>query len=315
MRPSWQIDLKWMLGLTACVLVIAGGVLYSLSELTKRDTAIPMASALVSADINDRVSDAEFAQAQAAASGSPTTSITLSPISLSFPGGDITGMTKEQAAAFVGANVANVMYDNGSAAAKSLIVTPPEGSEKGPVQLGPVDTLTASNHSLFTELFIGLTVAALALLGCVSLLSRGWGRLGAPSFIVAVGTLPLAFAWKFGSGAVGTGNASESIFTHAARESFNSASGDLSTLFLVLAGAAVGTAFLSLLGSALSLAVAGKQPAAEEPAAPAPAPEEPRAGSITVKVRQQPVPELKPGMVPGVPQLAQKEQQQKQQVA
>jgi hypothetical protein len=321
MRPSWQIDLKWMLGLLACALVAVGGVLFSLSHVTERETAIPVASALVSAGINDRVSDEEYAQVQAAAASSPTSNITLSPISLTFPGGNIAGMTKEQASAYVGASVANVMYDNGAAAAKSLIVTPPPESQQSAVKLGPVGALTASDHDLFTKLFVIVAIVALCLLGCVALLSRGWGRLGAPSFIVAVAIAPLAVAWKAAGSAVGTGDAGESLFVRAARESFNNASGDLSTVFLAIAACAAGAVVFSLLGSALSMMVSKSGGTAAEPAlapaaaaaaAPAPA-EAPQSGGVTFKVRQPKVPELKPGMVSGVPQVA--KDSSKQQVA
>jgi hypothetical protein len=283
MRPSWQIDLKWMLGLAACALIVASGVLYSLSHLTERDTAIPMASALVSAGINDRVSDEEFAQVQAAAAGSPTTSITLSPVSLSFSGSDIAGVDKEHAASVVGAKLAGVMYDNGSDAANALIVTPPPESGKEAVKLGPVDALTASNHSLFTQLFVAVTALALLALGGVAILSRGWGRLGAPAFIAAVGSAPLALLWLLAGSAVGTGDPGEGLFAQNARSAFNGASSDLSTIFAGIAGAAVASCVLCIIGSALSMMVSKAAPAVMEPAAaevapaPAPAPARPAA--------------------------------------
>lgn len=279
MRSSWQIDLKWMLGLAACALIVVSGALFSLSQLTQRSTAVPVASALVSAGINDRVSDEEYAQIQAAAAASPATSITMSPIALSFTGAEIAGLDKAQASAVVGGKLAGVMYDNGEGAAKSLIVTPPAESGQEPVKLGPVGSLTAANHDMFTQFFIGAAALALFALGGVAFLARGWGRLGAPSFILSVGAAPLAVVWTLAKSAVGTGDPGESLFAQNARAAFTGAAGDLSTVFLAVAAVSLAAGVICVIGSAASLAVArsagAAEPPAEEPApepAPAPAP-------------------------------------------
>jgi hypothetical protein len=275
MRPSWQIDLKWMLGLAACALIVVSGVLYSLSLVTSRDTAIPLASALVSAGISDRVSDAEYAQVQAATVGSPTSNVSLSPVALSFPGSEIAGLDKQAAASVVGGKLASVMYDNGEAAAKSLIVTPAPESGQEPVKLGPVGAFTASNHTLFTQLFLATVTLALFALGGVAMMARGWGRLGAPAFIVAVGSAPLAVLGVVAKGAAGSGDPGEGVFAANARAAFDGAAGDLSTIFLAVTAAAIISGVLCVLGSALSLAVSKAAPVAEKPvieATPEPAP-------------------------------------------
>lgn len=275
MRPSWQIDLKWMLGLAACALIVVSGVLYSLSQITSRDTAIPLASALVSAGISDRVSDTEYAQVQAAAAGSPASNVSLSPVALSFPGSEIAGLDKQAAAAVVGGKLAGVMYDNGEVAAKALIVTSPPESGQEPVKLGPVGAFTASNHTLFTQLFLATVTLALFALGGVAMMARGWGRLGAPAFIVAIGSAPLAVLWVAAKGAAGSADPGEGVFAANARAAFDAAAGDVSTVFLAIAAAALISGVLSVLGSALSLAVGKAASAAEAPVAetmPAPAP-------------------------------------------
>jgi hypothetical protein len=281
MRPSWQIDLKWMLGLAACALIVVSGSLYSLSYLTQRDTAIPIASALVSAGIADRVSDQEYAQVQAAAQSAPADTVSLSPVALSLNGSEIAGMDKQSASAVVGGKLAGVMYDNGEAAAKALIVTPPPETGQGPVKLGPVGALTASNHSLFTQLFLASVAVALLALGGVAMLARGWGRLGAPSFIMAIGTAPLAALWVLGKSAIGTAEPGEGLFAQNARASFDSAASDLTTLFMALTAVALVCGLLCILGSAVSMAATKavngplEEPAAPEPE-PAPKPNVPR---------------------------------------
>lgn len=274
MRPSWQIDLKWMLGLAACALIVVSGALYSLSHVTLRDTAIPLASALISAGIADRVSDEEYAQVQAAAAANPGSTVSLSPVALGFSGSEIVGLDKQAAASVVGAELADVMYDNGEAAAKSLIVTPDTATGQEPVKLGPVGALTASNHGMFTNLFLATAALALFALGGVALMARGWGRLGAPAFIVAIASAPLGVLWVAAGSAVGAGDSGEGVFAQNAREAFTGAAGDLSTVFLAVTAAAVIAGVLCVLGSAMSMAVSKAMPAAEEPvveATPAPA--------------------------------------------
>jgi hypothetical protein len=283
MRPSWQIDLKWMLGLAAYALVIAACGLYSLSHFTSRDTAIPIASALVSAGINDRITDAEFAQVQATASTNPSGTVTVSPVSLSMVGSEIVGMDKQATSAVVGNKLAAVMYDNGEAAAKSLIVTPSPETGQEPVKLGPVGALTSSNHDLFMQLFMATAVLALLALGGVAMMARGWGRLGAPTFIAALSTAPFAAIWVFGKGVLGTGDPGESLFAQNARSAFDGAASDLSTLFLAISVAAFVLGLLSVLGSAVSLAVVKATPEETSESEPKPvAPAVPTTPKINV---------------------------------
>jgi hypothetical protein len=165
------------------------------------------------------------------------------------------------------------MYDNGETAAKSLIVTPPPESGQEPVKLGPVGSLTASNHSMFTQLFLASVAVALLALGGVAMMARGWGRLGAPAFIMAVGTAPLAAIWVLGKSAIGTSEPGEGIFAQNARAAFDGAAGDLSTLFLAVTAASLISGMLCILGSALSMAVTKAANTTAEEATPAPAPE------------------------------------------
>ncbi|MCH7484669.1 MAG: hypothetical protein IIA90_05915, partial [Chloroflexi bacterium] len=46
-RPGWQIDLKWVAGIFACVAIVAAGVLFSLAEITERGRAEPLSAAFV----------------------------------------------------------------------------------------------------------------------------------------------------------------------------------------------------------------------------------------------------------------------------
>ena len=318
MRPSWQIDLKWMLGLAACALIVVSGALFSLSHVTRRDIAIPMASALVSAGIADRVSDEEYAQVQAVAAANPGSTVSLSPVALSFSGSEIAGLDKQAAASVVGAKLAGVMYDNGEVAAKSLIVTPDPATGQEPVKLGPVGALNASNHSMFTQLFLAAAALALFALGGVAMMARGWGRLGAPAFILALASAPLGVVWVAAGSAIGAGEAGEGVFAQNAREAFKGAAGDLGTVFLAVAAAAVISGALCVIGSAMSMAV--NKAIAEEPvveATPAPAPKPAAAPAPTGPLRASASIAATTYRVSGTPQIVSKSEASasKQQVA
>jgi len=320
MRPSWHIDLKWMLGLTACILIIASGLLFSLQQLTKRDTAVPLAGALISAGINDRVSDQEFAQVQAAAAANPSATVAVSPLSLSFTGSDIAGLDKKGASAVLGDKVASLLYDNGSETAKGVLAEPPAGSDKGAITLGPTTVLTADNNSLFTTMFIATAAAALVLLGGVAALGRGFGRLGAPAFIAAIGSAPLALLWVAANKAIGPGDPTESGFTHSARLAFNGVSGDLQTTFVAVTAAAVGLTVLALFGGLISAVGGGGRPKEVEVApAPAPAPPAPPQPAVPSAPQRVAVPAYRASGTPqgarvsGTPQGAEAEAPHQQQ--
>ena len=91
--------------------------------------------------------------------------------------------------------------------------------------------------------------------------SRGAGRLGAPAFVVALGTAPLAALWFIADQAIGSGDIGESPSILAAREAARNAAGDLQTTFLYVAGAAFAVAIVSFVtGIAINVVRFARQP-------------------------------------------------------
>ena len=159
------------------------------------------------------------------------------------------------------------MYDNGEVAAKALIVTPPPESGQEPVKIGPVGAFTASNHALLTQLFLATATLSLFALGGVASMARGWGRLGAPAFILAIGSAPLAALCVAAKSAAGSADPGEGVFAVNARAAFDATAGDLSTVFMAITVAALISGVLSVLGSGLSLATSKAAPETEQPSA------------------------------------------------
>jgi len=256
-RPSWQIDLKWALGLAACLLLLASGVLYSLAQATGRDTAIPLSTALIATGINERVTDEEYALVQASATANPEAEASLSPVAIPVVGAEIAGLTKEQAVALVAGKLAVVLYEDGPQAADALLVKPApdaEGAQK-PISLGPAGALSDRYHSKFSTYFAVAGLGALVLLCAVGFLSRGLGRLGSPAFIVALASAPLVALWSAASGAVGPGDGTDKPYMAAARAAFRATAGDLQTTFLILFAAAFVAAALCFTGNTALIAV------------------------------------------------------------
>ncbi len=248
MRPSWQIDLKWAAGLLACFAVVAAGVLFSLTHITQSDTALPLSTALISADIKDRVSDEEYAQVQAEAAANPDAPISLSPTLVVVKGSEIAGLSKDDGARLIGGRLAQVLYEMGDDAATRLIPDRDPNADKAPISFGPAAVLSDEYHSKFSNyLLIALVLSAL-LLGVVASLGRGFGRLGAPAFVVALGTAPMAIIWTLAGPAIGEGDPDGNPIVLAARSTARSAAADLKSTFIVLLVIAVAVTAVAFFG-------------------------------------------------------------------
>jgi hypothetical protein len=268
MRPSWHVDLKWLAGLLACVAVAVSCVLFSLRQVTERDTALPISSAILAAGISDRVTDEDYAAVQAQAAANPDGMISLGPVSLVVKGSEITTLKKDEAARLIATDLAAVIYDGGSEKAETFIVPPPADSDKKALSLGPAGSLSADMHSSFQTYLILAVVITAFLLGVVMAMSRGVGRLGAPAFVVALGAAPLAGVWALAAVAIGDGDIGDNPGIRAAREAARNAAGDLRTTFLSLVVVAAAAAVGALgTGVAINVVRWARKP---DPASPAP---------------------------------------------
>ncbi len=255
MRPGWQIDLKWIAGIFACVAIFVAGILFSLAEITERGRAEPLSAAFVGFLLDDRVTDDEFEAVQAQAAADPSGLVSLSPLDLDVRGSQIAGLDREEASLLVAGEFAAVLYAGGSEAADALILEPgpnADGEPQEAINLGPTSSLTAESHSTFRTLFFVALAIVIALLGLVSFLSRGLGRLGAPAMVLALSTAPLAALWTLAVNAVGSPGEDEAIYTVIARQLIRDTAGDLRNFFVAVLSIALAWAVIVFVGTLLT---------------------------------------------------------------
>lgn len=254
-RPGWQIDLKWVAGIFACVAIVAAGVLFSLAEITERGRAEPLSTAFVAFLVDGRVTDEEFGAVQAQAAADPSGLVSLSPLDLDVRGSQIAGLDKEETSLLLAGELAAVLYEEGPEAAEALILEPvpnEDGEPQEAIDLGPTGSLTAAQHSTFRTFFFVSLAIVIALLGLVAFLSRGLGRLGAPAVVLALSTAPLAAFWALAATAVGTPGEDEALYAVIARQLIHDTAGDLRGFFVAVLSVALAWVAIAFVGTLLT---------------------------------------------------------------
>jgi len=255
MRPGWQIDLKWVAGIFACVAIVASGILFSLAEITERGRAEPLSTAFVAFLIDGRVTDEEFEAVQAQAAADPSGLVSLSPLDLDVRGSQIAGLDKEATSLLLAGEFATVLYEGGSETAEALILEPrpnEDGERQEAIELGPTGSLTADQYSTFRTFFLVSLAIVIALLGLVAFLSRGLGRLGAPAVVLALSTAPLAALWALAATAVGTPGEDEAFYAVIARQLVHDTAVDLRGFFVAVLSVALAWVVIAFVGTLLT---------------------------------------------------------------
>ncbi len=255
MRPGWQIDLKWVAGIFACVAIVVSGVLFSLAEITERGRAEPLSTAFVAFLVDGRVTDDEFEAMRAQAAADPSGLVSLSPLDLEVRGSEIAGLDREETTLLFAGELAAVLYEEGPEAAEALVLEPApneDGEQQEAIELGPTSSLTADQHSTFRTFFFVALAIVIALLGLVAFLSRGLGRLGAPAVVIALSTAPLAGLWTLAGNAVGTAGEDEALYAVIARQLVHDTAGDLRSFFVAVMSVALAWAAIAVIGTLLT---------------------------------------------------------------
>ncbi len=255
MRPGWQIDLKWVAGIFACVAIVVSGVLFSLAEITERGRAEPLSTAFVAFLVEGRVTDDEFEAVQAQAAADPSGLVSLSPLDVEVPGSEIAGLDKEETSLLFAGELTAVLYAEGTEAAEALILEPApkeDGELQEAIELGPTGSLTSDQHSTFRTFFFVALAIVIALLGLVAFLSRGLGRLGAPAVVLALSTTPLAGFWALAATAVGTPGEDEALYAVIARQLVHDTAGDLRSFFVSVLSVALAWVAIAVIGTLLT---------------------------------------------------------------
>ena len=197
MRPSWQIDLKWVFGLALLAAVLVSGTLYSLAQLTERDPATGAFAGIMSSFAKEGGDPEGYAEIQAAAAANPDVEITIDRVTFPIKGEEIAGLSYDQAIDLVILRLAEILYTDGPAAVEGYFEgrAIEDGAEAPPPDLGVFGIFTQDSHDGLLRAFGFSLVPVFLLLLPVAFFSRGPGRLGSIGAIATLGTLPFVILW------------------------------------------------------------------------------------------------------------------------
>ena len=202
MRPYWHLDAKWLAALACLAAIVVASGLYSFSKLTERDAATGIFTGIMTSFAKEGDGEEAFTELQAVAAASPDEEFTIEGVTLPVKGGELAGLTYDEAVELVVGRIASTLYTDGPDAVEQYFAgTPEAGPEEGPggedeeVGLGPFSLLTEDSHDTVTRIFTFSLVPVLLLAVLLAFFSRRFGRLGSPGIVLAAGTAPFALLW------------------------------------------------------------------------------------------------------------------------
>jgi hypothetical protein len=230
MKPNWRVDLKWVFGLLCLLSVFVASLLYSVSTLTNEETSTGLFTAAVGGLAASQLDDGEWETIRAAAATQPDETYLIPGIDLKVSGAEIAGLTKDEAVLLVARQIAEISYAEGPEAAEDLLSL--EDEDGGEFSIGPLSELTQGAHDGVRPYFIASLVLAVIAGSLVIALSRGPGRVGGISLVVATGTAVFAIVWTAVDSVAGGIDPEEGIFAHELGQAISSPASDLASTFL-----------------------------------------------------------------------------------
>ncbi len=267
-RPSWQIDAKWLAAIAFVLCAAAAGLTYSVYRLTAYGPATGAAAPVIETMTQGALNDELYAKVQQAAQASPNAEITVDGLTLPLRGREIAGLSKDALLKLASARVADILYYQGVAAGERYFqdltpgdaTPPPEAGQTAPaaedegLQLDMLAFLTEGSHSAAQPFYIVSGLLALALLGLVVFLSRGFGRLGSPGVALFIAAGPFALATTVLRGVTSDAPAGGGAGTDL-KAALNPAFSDLASVFGALAILALAMAAVAVAGQATAILV------------------------------------------------------------
>lgn len=245
MKPNWRVDSKWVFGLLCLVSVFVASLLYSVRTLTNEETATGLFTATVGGFAANQIEDSEWEAIQSEAAAQPNETYLIPGIDLEVTGAEIADLSKDEAVLLVARRVAEINYADGSDAAENLLSLADE--DGGGFSIGPLSVLTRDSHDAVRPYFIASLVLAVIAGSLAVVFSRGPGRAGGISLVVAAGTAVFALVWTaVDSGASGI-DPDEGLFTYELGQAVSSPASDLASTFLYVFLAAAAVAVGSML--------------------------------------------------------------------
>lgn len=269
MKPLWRVDLKWLVGIAFVLCAVVAALAYSLYRLTEYETATGTTAAVIESLAEAGLDEDLHAKLQEAARANPEAEVQAGDVVLPLLGKEILGLSREEVLRKAAASLADKIYYEGVDAAETYFRgvrdaeetpegPPPQGSppeqgaspdEEESLPLAPLDVFTESSHQKVRFFLLGTSLGALALLGVLALLGRGFGRMGAPGLAMAVAVGPLAVAFQVMRSVFDEMRNDEGGVFPAAAGALYPAMDDLARLFTILAGVGVGLVLAAVVGN------------------------------------------------------------------
>lgn len=235
MRPSWQVDLKWLTGLACLACIALASIVYSVGKLTEQEPATGIFTGVVATFAKEGGEAEDFAEIQAQAAANPDEDFTIGDITLPVKGSEIADLSYDEAIDLVIGRIADILYTEGPDAVEQYFADPSEPDSEDEFNLGPFGLLTQDTHDSVRPYFIAFTLVALLSAAFLVFFSRRFGRLGSAGVVLAVGTAPFALLWfaiKQGTKDADGGGVSGAL-AQALSPTAGSVAGDFLRLFIL----------------------------------------------------------------------------------
>lgn len=201
-RPYWHVDAKWISGLLLLFVLNATFLAWILVRVTAPDRGIELLTILIASSFSREGLDQEG-----------DTKIMLEKIGESPDGNwqpiptlnivvreqDIAGLTPREMRLWFFRQLAEPIYYEGQAGLARL-AKDPEMAKNMEGDIGPFGFISAESHAKVRNIFFGLGLLSLVLLGLLSFFSYRFGRLGSPGLVLFLAALPgiLVFSGMLG---------------------------------------------------------------------------------------------------------------------
>lgn len=187
-RPYWHVDLKWVCGLLALLGLGASLLLFNLSALTERATAIKLSGTIVASlfsrdGLDDEKGLAEFRQKAAAAPGDVVTPMEQYP-QLQISKHEALTLSARELRIAIFSQLTTPIYDKGLKGAAAEMTPDLAAQEKFVRDAALLGVFTKKAHATVQRAFYIVAVVTVILLAGAIYFSAGIGRLVTPGILL-----------------------------------------------------------------------------------------------------------------------------------
>lgn len=187
-RPYWHVDVKWIAGIVAFLVLSICLLLYNLAVLTQRDNAVTISATVVASlfspkGLDDTSGLKDFREQVVKMPGDMVAPIQQFP-SIKISKHDALTLSAADLKIALFSQVTGPIYDLGLPAAARQFTANTADQQKFINQAQLLGLLTKGTHDTVQHLFILALVVSAVFMIIVIFFSTGWGRLVSPGIIL-----------------------------------------------------------------------------------------------------------------------------------